>query len=62
MSADPLAEAAKIGFGRAYENPNDPAISGGAYKDSVDAMSPEKKSVLVNFPQAPAKTPFTVRG
>lgn len=62
MASNPLAEAAKIGAGRAYQNPNDPAISGGVYKDAVDALSPESKSVLVNFPQAPAKTPFVIRG
>lgn len=54
-------DMAKIGADRTYQDPNDPALVG-TYKDAAADMPPEKKSVLVNFPEAPAKKPFTVRG
>jgi hypothetical protein len=59
---NPLAEAEKIGAGRTYQNPNDPALVGGMYSDEVEKLSPEQRSVMAVNPMAPAKTPFVVRG
>lgn len=44
------------------DDPNDPSKTGGQYKDAVDQMTPEQKSPLVNFPKAPDKTPFVIKG
>lgn len=59
---NPVNEAAKIGSQKQYQNPNDPALTGGTYKDEAAERSPEQNSVLQNFPLAPAKSPFSIRG
>ena len=51
----------KVGADRGKQDPNDPSIVG-TYKDAVDELTPEQKSPLVNFPQAPDPAPFTIKG
>ena len=58
---NPLDHADKIGAGRTFEDPNDPALTG-VPVDKAAQVSPEAKSVLINYPQAPDPSPFVIRG
>ncbi len=57
----PLDQVEKIGAGRTYEDGNDAALTG-TYKDPAAALTPEQKSVFVNLPMTPGKTPYTIKG
>ena len=57
----PLDQITKIGADRTYQDPNDPALTG-TYKCPVSDLTAEQKSPLVNFPMAPAPSPFVIKG
>jgi len=52
---------ASIGAQKGKQDPNDPSLTG-TYKDAVDELSPEQKSVLINFPKGADPSPFSGSG
>jgi hypothetical protein len=61
MAATIQSQAASIGANRTYQNPSDPRLVG-QYRDNVESMSEQQKSVLSGMPMAPFAPPFSIRG
>lgn len=54
---DICKDAGKIGSTRGIQNPNDPRLTG-TYKDPVESISEQQRSVLSTVPVAPPPQPF----
>jgi len=57
----PQDKITQIGAQRAYQDPNDAALTG-TYRDAAAELSPEQRSPLVNFPVAPTIAPYSIKG